>query len=182
MHQNKTILKVIINLSSFYQLFSDETHQTPNGTITSNLDPPKLPQHLRLPIQKSGETDPGRKSPNRPVSDCQSEPGPEVDVGKLVFRLQDGGTKTTPKATNGPVPGSGPTKTPSFHIKRPAPRPVAHHKEGKCLAILWEAELNRGTFHLGNFPCSALPLSLLSRFLLFLAFLIVIFKISLQCN
>lgn len=134
-HKPITISKRLLREKTVFYTSSldeseDETHQTPNGTITSNLDPPKLPQHLRLPIQKSGETDPGRKSPNRPVSDCQSEPGPEVDVGKLVFRLQDGGTKTTPKATNGPVPGSGPTKTPSFHIKRPAPRPVAHHKEG----------------------------------------------------
>lgn len=171
--------------------FSDETqHQTPNGTITSNLDPPRLPQHLKLPIQKSGETDPGRKSPNRSVSDYHSEPCPEMDVGKLVFRLQDGGTKATPKATNGPVPGSGTTKTSSFHIKRPAPRPVAHHKEGKCLAMLWEAELSQAAFHHGNFLglevssslAPVLLLSLLSRVLPCLAFLILIFKISLPSN
>lgn len=158
-------MKVIINPSSLYHYFSDETqHQTPNGTITSNLDPPRLPQHLKLPIQKSGETDPGRKSPNRPVSDCQSEPCSEMDVGKLVFRLQDGGTKATPKATNGPVPGSGTTKTSSFHIKRPAPRPVAPQKEGKCSAMLWVAELSQAAFHRGNFlglevflPCSCPP-------------------------
>ncbi|XP_078219711.1 oligophrenin-1 isoform X5 [Callithrix jacchus] len=104
--------------------------QTPNGMITSSIEPPKPPQHTKLPIQRSGETDPGRKSPSRPISDGKLEPCPEVDVGKLVSRLQDGGTKTTPKATNGPMPGSGPTKTPSFHIKRPAPRPLAHYKEG----------------------------------------------------
>ncbi|XP_032111721.1 oligophrenin-1 isoform X2 [Cebus imitator] len=104
--------------------------QTPNGMITSSIEPLKPPQHPKLPIQRSGETDPGRKSPSRPISDGKLEPCPEVDVGKLVSRLQDGGTKTTPKATNGPMPGSGPTKTPSFHIKRPAPRPLAHYKEG----------------------------------------------------
>ncbi|XP_047392352.1 oligophrenin-1 isoform X2 [Sciurus carolinensis] len=106
---------------------------------TSSLDeieePPKLPQHLKLPMQRIGEADPGRKSPSRPVSDGKLEPCPEVDVGKLVSRLQDGGTKTTPKATNGPIPGPGPTKTPSFHIKRPAPRPLAHHKEGDADSV-----------------------------------------------
>ncbi|XP_055461047.1 oligophrenin-1 [Psammomys obesus] len=122
--------KTVFYASSLDESEDETQHQTPNGTITSNLDPPKLPQHLKPPMQKSGETDSGRKSPCRPVSDCQSEPCPEVDVGKLVFRLQDGGTKATPKASNGPVPGFGPTKTSSFHIKRPAPRPVVHHKEG----------------------------------------------------
>lgn len=105
-------------------------HPTPNGTIASNLDPPKQLQHLKLPMQKSGEMDPGRKSPSRPVSDCQTEPCLEADMGKLVYRLQDGGTKAIPKASNGPVPGSGHTKTSSFPIKRPAPRPIVHHKEG----------------------------------------------------
>ncbi|KAB1252920.1 Oligophrenin-1 [Camelus dromedarius] len=83
-----------------------------------------------MPIQKSGEADPGRKSPSRLVSDGKVESCLEVDVGKLVSRLQDGGTKAIPKATNGPMPNPGPTKAPSFHIKRPAPRPLAHHKEG----------------------------------------------------
>jgi hypothetical protein len=164
MYQNEMVLKVIINLSSLHQLFPDEVqHQTPNGTITSTLEAPKLPQHLKLPIQRSGETDPGRKSPSRPVSDGKLEPCPEVDVGKLVSRLQDGATKATPKATNGPVPGSGPTKNSSFHIKRPAPRPQVHHKEGKCLVILWEAELNPTTLHLGlkrSFVLILLALSL----------------------
>uniref|UniRef100_A0A9L0IAR0 Uncharacterized protein n=1 Tax=Equus asinus TaxID=9793 RepID=A0A9L0IAR0_EQUAS len=105
-------------------------HQTPNGTITSTIDPPKLPQYPKLPIQRNGETDPGRKSPSKPVADGKLESCPEVDVGKLVSRLQDGGTKAIPKTTNGPVPGFGPTKAPTFHIKRPAPRPLVHPKEG----------------------------------------------------
>ncbi|GAB1302992.1 Oligophrenin-1 [Apodemus speciosus] len=121
--------KTVFYTSSLDENEDESHHQTPNGTIASNLDPPKLLQHLKLPMQKSGETDPGRKSPSRPISDCQSDPCLEADVGKLVFRLQDGGTKATPKASNGPVPGSGHTKTSSFHIKRPAPRPVVHHKE-----------------------------------------------------
>ncbi|XP_036910861.1 oligophrenin-1 [Sturnira hondurensis] len=104
-------------------------HQTPNGTITNSIEPPKLPQYPNLPVQKSGEADPGRKSPSRLVSDGRLDSCPEVDVGKLVSRLQDGGTKAMPKATNGPVPGSGPTKTPSFHVKRPAPRPQPCPKE-----------------------------------------------------
>uniref|UniRef100_A0A8C0W024 Oligophrenin-1 n=1 Tax=Castor canadensis TaxID=51338 RepID=A0A8C0W024_CASCN len=135
-HKPITISKRLLRERTvFYTSSLDEgedevQHQTPNGTITSTLEAPKLPQHLKLPIQRSGETDPGRKSPSRPVSDGKLEPCPEVDVGKLVSRLQDGATKATPKATNGPVPGSGPTKNSSFHIKRPAPRPQVHHKEG----------------------------------------------------
>ncbi|VTJ65296.1 Hypothetical predicted protein, partial [Marmota monax] len=135
-HKPITISKRLLRERAvFYTSSLDESedeiqHQTPNGTITINLEPPKLPQHLKLPMQRSGEADPGRKSPSRLISDGKLEPCPEVDVGKLVSRIQDGGTKTTPKATNGPIPGPGPTKTPSFHIKRPAPRPLAHHKEG----------------------------------------------------
>lgn len=142
------MIKVIINLPSLPQLFLDEIpHQTPNGTITNSIEPPKLPQYPNLPMQKSGEADPGRKSPSRLVSDGKLDSCPEVDVGKLVSRLQDGGTKAMPKATNGPVPGSGPTKAPSFHIKRPAPRPQPYPKEGKCLRIPWEPELTITTLH-----------------------------------
>ncbi|XP_045394859.1 oligophrenin-1 [Lemur catta] len=135
-HKPITISKRLLRERTvFYTSSLDESedemqHQTPNGTIPGSIEPLKPPQHPKLPIQRSGEADPGRKSPSRPVSDGKLEPCPEVDVGKLVSRLQDGGTKATPKATNGPMPGSGPTKTPSFHIKRPAPRPLAHHKDG----------------------------------------------------
>ncbi|XP_005401641.1 PREDICTED: oligophrenin-1 [Chinchilla lanigera] len=135
-HKPITISKRLLRERTiFYTSSMDESedeiqHQTPNGTIISSVEPPKLPQHLKLPIQRSAEVDPGRKSPSRNVPDGKLEPCPEVDVGKLVSRLQDGGTKATPKTTNGPVPASGPMKTPSLHIKRQAPRPVAHHKEG----------------------------------------------------
>ncbi|XP_008589417.1 PREDICTED: oligophrenin-1-like, partial [Galeopterus variegatus] len=134
-HKPITISKRLLRERTvFYTPSMDESedeiqHQTPNGTITSTTEPPKPSQHPKLPIQRSGEADSGRKSPSRPVSDGKLEPCPEVDVGKFVSRLQDGGSKATPKATNGPVPGSGPTKTTSFHVKRPAPRPLAHHKE-----------------------------------------------------
>ncbi|XP_021105508.1 oligophrenin-1 isoform X2 [Heterocephalus glaber] len=135
-HKPITISKRLLRERTiFYTSSVDESedeiqHQTLNGTITSSLEPPKLPQHLKLPMSRSGEADPGRKSPSRPVSDGKLDPCPEVDVGKLVSRLQDGGTKATPKTNNGPVPGSGPMKTPSLHIKRQAPRPLAQHKEG----------------------------------------------------
>ncbi|KAM7046153.1 oligophrenin-1 isoform 1-T1 [Molossus nigricans] len=136
-HKPITISKRLLRERTvFYTSSLDEgedaiQHQTPNGTITNSIEPPKPPQYPNLPIQKSGEPDPGRKSPSRLASDGKLESCPEVDVGKLVSRLQDGGgTKAIPKATNGSVSGSGPTKAPSFHIKRPAPRPAAHHKEG----------------------------------------------------
>lgn len=128
-----------------HQLFLDKIqHQTPNGTVINSIEIPKPPQYPNLPIQKSGESDPGRKSPSRFASDGKLESCPEVDVGKLVSRLQDGGGS---KATNGPVSGSGPTKASSSHIKRPAPRPLVHHKEGKCLGIPWEPKLNPTTLH-----------------------------------
>ncbi|XP_055986003.1 oligophrenin-1 [Sorex fumeus] len=119
----------------FYMSAMDENedqtqHHTPNGTISSGIDPFKLPQYPKISTQRSGEPEAGRKSPSRPVPDVKLEPCPEVNVGKLVFKLQDGGTKTLPKATNGPVPGSVPTKVPSLHIKRPAPRLLAYHKDG----------------------------------------------------
>uniref|UniRef100_A0A9L0TB73 Oligophrenin 1 n=1 Tax=Equus caballus TaxID=9796 RepID=A0A9L0TB73_HORSE len=135
-HKPITISKRLLRERTvFYTSSLDESedeiqHQTPNGTITSTIDPPKLPQYPKLPIQRNGETDPGRKSPSKPVADGKLESCPEVDVGKLVSRLQDGGTKAIPKTTNGPVPGFGPTKAPTFHIKRPAPRPLVHPKEG----------------------------------------------------
>ena len=132
-----------------HQLFLDEIqHRTPNGTIISSIEPPKPPQYPKMPMQKSVEADPGRKSPSRLVSDVKLETCLEVDVGKLVSRLQDGGTKAIPKASNGPMPGPGTTKTPSFHIKRSAPRPLAHHKEGKCLGIPRGREMTSTTLHL----------------------------------
>ncbi|XP_077002818.1 oligophrenin-1 isoform X2 [Tamandua tetradactyla] len=135
-HKPITISKRLLRERTvFYTSSLDESedeiqHQTPNGTVSSSIEPPKLQQHPKLPVQRSGEVDPGRKSPSRPVSDGKLETCPDIDMGKLVCRLQDGGTKSTSKATNGPVPGPGPTKAPSFHIKRPAPRPLAHQKEG----------------------------------------------------
>ncbi|XP_019284126.1 oligophrenin-1 isoform X3 [Panthera pardus] len=135
-HKPITISKRLLRERTvFYTSSVDESedeiqHQTPNGVITSSIEPPKLPQYPKLPIQRSGEADTERQSPSRLVSDGKLESCPEVDVGKLVSRLQDGGTKAISKATNGPVPGSAPTKAPSFQIKRPAPRPLTHHKEG----------------------------------------------------
>ncbi|XDB66803.1 hypothetical protein ABFV05_020419 [Capra hircus] len=135
-HKPITISKRLLRERTvFYTSSLDESedeiqHRTPNGTIISSIEPPKPPQYPKMPMQKSVEADPGRKSPSRLVSDVKLETCLEVDVGKLVSRLQDGGTKAIPKASNGPMPGPGTTKAPSFHIKRSAPRPLAHHKEG----------------------------------------------------
>ncbi|XP_063101607.1 oligophrenin-1 isoform X2 [Cavia porcellus] len=122
--------RTIFYTSSMDESEDDIQHQTPNGSFISSLEPPKLLQHLKPPIQRNAEADPGRKSPSRLAPDSKLEPCPEVDVGKLVSKLQDGGTKATPKSTNGLMPASGPMKTPSLHIKRQAPRPLAHQKEG----------------------------------------------------
>ncbi|XP_043315685.1 oligophrenin-1 [Cervus canadensis] len=122
--------RTVVYTSSLDESEDEIQHRTPNGTIISSIESPKPPQYPKMPMQKSVEADPERKSPSRLVSDVKLESCLEVDVGKLVSRLQDGGTKAIPKASNGPVPGPGTTKAPSFHIKRSAPRPLAHHKEG----------------------------------------------------
>ncbi|KAJ7310371.1 hypothetical protein JRQ81_007282 [Phrynocephalus forsythii] len=75
-----------------------------------------------------GELDPGKAN-----AEGSPEPCPEVDVGKLVSRLQDGGTKLTPKAANGVAPIPGSLKASGLHTKRPAPsRPGIGCKEGDC--------------------------------------------------
>uniref|UniRef100_A0A5F8H0M6 Oligophrenin 1 n=1 Tax=Monodelphis domestica TaxID=13616 RepID=A0A5F8H0M6_MONDO len=115
----------------FYTSSVEENEdETLNGPIIDSLESPKPLPHHRLPVQRSGETEPGRRSPSRPGSDGKLEPCPEVDVGKLVSRLQDGGPKPLTKVANGLMMGPGPARAPSLHVKRPAPRPVAHNKEG----------------------------------------------------
>ncbi|XP_074863885.1 oligophrenin-1 isoform X2 [Carettochelys insculpta] len=105
----------------------DSCDQTPNGTITSSS--PEVPKPLhrsRPPTQRAKEADPGR-----PGLDSKLEQHSEVDVGKLVSKLQDGGPKLTNKAANGVVTGTAALKTSTLHMKRPAPRPVTCSKEGE---------------------------------------------------
>ncbi|XP_060039162.1 oligophrenin-1 isoform X2 [Erinaceus europaeus] len=130
-HKPITISKRLLRERTvFYTSYLEESedviqHQTPNGAIASNIDMSKPPQYSKLSVQRSGEANTERKSPTRPGSDGKLESLPEVDVGKL-SKLQDFGIKALPKATNGP----GLVKAPSFHIKRLAPRPLVHYKEG----------------------------------------------------
>lgn len=83
-----------------------------------------------MPMPRAGEADPGR-----PGSDHKLEQYLEVDVGKLVSKLQDGGSKVASKAANGMVTGTAALKTTTLHTKRPAPRPVIYSKEGKFSAL-----------------------------------------------
>uniref|UniRef100_A0A8D0G0R9 Oligophrenin-1 n=1 Tax=Sphenodon punctatus TaxID=8508 RepID=A0A8D0G0R9_SPHPU len=107
----------------------DSRSQGPNGTIISNsTEAPRPLLRSRLPSQRIGESEPGR-----PSLDNKSE---QVDVGKLVSKLQDGGTKLPNKAANGVVTGTGGLKTSSLHPKKLAPRPVVHNKEGKFSASM----------------------------------------------
>ncbi|XP_066496141.1 oligophrenin-1 [Tiliqua scincoides] len=102
------------------------TH-TPNGTLVPNYtEAPKPLQRSRLPLQRVGEVDPGKLG-----SESRSEQCAEVDVGRLVSRLQDGGTKPSSKAANGVAPVTGPAKTSTLHAKRPAPRPGIIGKDGE---------------------------------------------------
>ncbi|XP_006274791.2 oligophrenin-1 [Alligator mississippiensis] len=101
-------------------------NQTPNGTIICNSTEAPKPLHRnRMPMPRAGEADPGR-----PGSDHKLEQYLEVDVGKLVSKLQDGGSKVASKAANGMVTGTAALKTTTLHTKRPAPRPVIYSKEG----------------------------------------------------
>uniref|UniRef100_A0A8C8RQE0 Oligophrenin-1 n=1 Tax=Pelusios castaneus TaxID=367368 RepID=A0A8C8RQE0_9SAUR len=91
---------------------------------------PKPLHRNRLPTRRAGEADPGR-----PGSDSKSEQYTEVDVGKLVSKLQDGGAKLSNKAANGVVTGSAVLKTSALHSKRAAPRPMICGKEGEFSAL-----------------------------------------------
>ncbi|XP_015277112.1 PREDICTED: oligophrenin-1 isoform X2 [Gekko japonicus] len=99
---------------------------TPNGSVTPGCYPeaPRPLQRSRLPAQRAGELDPGKAGPEGKPDQCA-----EVDVGRLVSRLQDGGTKFTSKAANGIVPGTASLKASVAHTKRPAPRPGVCGKE-----------------------------------------------------
>uniref|UniRef100_A0A8C8RPK8 Oligophrenin-1 n=1 Tax=Pelusios castaneus TaxID=367368 RepID=A0A8C8RPK8_9SAUR len=109
----------------------DTQDQTPNGTVISNSTETPKPLHRnRLPTRRAGEADPGR-----PGSDSKSEQYTEVDVGKLVSKLQDGGAKLSNKAANGVVTGSAVLKTSALHSKRAAPRPMICGKEGEFSAL-----------------------------------------------
>ncbi|XP_013927642.1 PREDICTED: oligophrenin-1 [Thamnophis sirtalis] len=105
----------------------DSCDRTPNGVIAAiSPDVPKPLQRSRL--QRPGEPDPGRPSPDNRGT---GEPCAEVDVGRLVSRLQEGGAKLSSKSANslGPTPNS--VKASNLHPKKPAPRPGAGCKEGE---------------------------------------------------
>ncbi|XP_054852240.1 oligophrenin-1 [Eublepharis macularius] len=99
---------------------------TPNGLILPNYsEAPRPLQRSRLPAQRAGELDSGKLSLESKPEQCA-----EVDVGRLVSRLLDGGSKSASKAANGVVPGAASLKVSTAHTKRPAPRPGVCGKEG----------------------------------------------------
>ncbi|XP_053129642.1 oligophrenin-1 [Hemicordylus capensis] len=100
---------------------------TPNGTISPHYtEAPKPLQRSRLPVQRAVEADPGK-----PGSENKSDQCAEVDVGRLVSRLQDGGPKFSNKAANGVMPATGSLKTSTLHAKRLAPKPGICGKESE---------------------------------------------------
>ncbi|ETE65932.1 Oligophrenin-1, partial [Ophiophagus hannah] len=104
----------------------DSCGLAPNGVIAAlSPDVPKPLQRSRL--QRPGEVDPGRPSPE---SRGAGEPCAEVGVGRLVSRLQEGGAKLSSKPANsiGPTPHA--LKASSLQPKKPAPRPGASCREG----------------------------------------------------
>uniref|UniRef100_A0A8C2SVL0 Oligophrenin-1 n=1 Tax=Coturnix japonica TaxID=93934 RepID=A0A8C2SVL0_COTJA len=86
---------------------ADQLSQTPNGSVTTEAPRPLL--RSRLPAPRLGGEELGR-------------PPAELEVGKLVARLQDGGVKLSGKAANG-VMNSPALQTSTLHARRPAPRP-----------------------------------------------------------
>lgn len=95
---------------------ADRYGQTPNGSISSETPKPLLRSRLPAP---------------RPGGDKAARPPAEVDLGKPVARLQDGGAKLVAgKAANGVV-ASPALRTPTLHARRPAPRPGVCGREGE---------------------------------------------------
>ncbi|KAM4663219.1 oligophrenin-1 isoform 2-T2 [Discoglossus pictus] len=99
--------------------------QTVNGCIQNHHDPPLPVQRKKiLPRVGDGET-------RGPVT----ESGTEVDVAKMISKMQDGGAKNTTKHTNGelsiPIPN---TRASPVYAKRPAGRPPAP-REGESDSI-----------------------------------------------
>ncbi|XP_042742289.1 oligophrenin-1 isoform X1 [Lagopus leucura] len=94
---------------------ADQLSQTPNGSITTEAPRPLL--RSRMPAPRPGGEEPGR-------------PPAELEVGKLVARLQDGGAKLPGKAANGVV-SSPALRTSTLHARRPAPRPGGCGRDGE---------------------------------------------------
>uniref|UniRef100_A0A8C3CCQ4 Oligophrenin 1 n=1 Tax=Cairina moschata TaxID=8855 RepID=A0A8C3CCQ4_CAIMO len=95
---------------------ADRYGQTPNGSISSETPKPLLRSRLPAP---------------RPGGDEAARPPAEVELGKPVARLQDGGAKLVAgKAANGVV-ASPALRTPTLHARRPAPRPGVCGREGE---------------------------------------------------
>ncbi|OXB79576.1 UNVERIFIED_CONTAM: hypothetical protein H355_010962 [Colinus virginianus] len=94
---------------------ADQLGQTPNGSISTEAPRPLL--RSRLPAPRPGGEEMGR-------------PPAELEVSKLVARLQDGGVKLSSKAANGVV-GSPALRTSTLHARRPAPRPGGCGRDGE---------------------------------------------------
>ncbi|XP_026540695.1 oligophrenin-1 [Notechis scutatus] len=104
----------------------DSCGLAPNGIVAAlSPDVPKPLQRSRL--QRPGEADPGRPSPE---SRGAGEPCAEVGVGRLVSRIQEGGAKLSSKPANSTGPTPPALKASSLQPKKPAPRPGASCREG----------------------------------------------------
>ncbi|XP_030064811.1 LOW QUALITY PROTEIN: oligophrenin-1 [Microcaecilia unicolor] len=109
-------------------------NQALNGVVLISAEAPVALQRRKLPIylQRGANGDQGGSAPTTPTSDSRTEPYSEVDVGKLVAKMeQDTGMKPTPRATNGEVTSTVTVKTSPVYAKRPSPRPPASNRDGE---------------------------------------------------
>ncbi|XP_029463145.1 oligophrenin-1 [Rhinatrema bivittatum] len=108
-------------------------NQGRNGLVSGTADIPMPLQRKKLAINiyRGTNGDAGGSSPTTPSSDSRAEPCLEVDVGKLVAKMeQDTGMKPSARATNGEVTAPVTMKTSPVYARRPGPRPPAPNKDG----------------------------------------------------
>ncbi|XP_053555001.1 oligophrenin-1 [Bombina bombina] len=97
----------------------DSFIQTMNGSIANHNDPP-------LPLQRKKVPAVGLRLGNGDIKEQQENTSSEVDVAKMISRMQDNNAKTPTKHMNGELSVPSPVTRPSpVYVKRVVSRPLA---------------------------------------------------------